>query len=150
MKEKDLKSAENIRNNLNGLLDNKSAVDFCVLLFEISQLFDDIYDEGKLEKTETVELMLKTLIYLPENQFYRYNQMQLQPMINSYILQWMSANGLEDKKIMLEKSYMLRAFLFQIYHFCAKLLYGDLYAIDNAILFQELYGETYLEYNKEF
>jgi len=150
MKEKDLKNSAIIYDELLILLEDKSAAEMCTLFFKISQLFDDIYDEGKLEKTEVVELMYMTMVDLPQNGFYNTFQYRLQPLVESFILQWMSANNLEDKKEQLEKSYMLRAFLFQIFHFSAMVLKGRDFAIKNSDFFQKLYGETFNEYVKEF
>lgn len=150
MKEKDLNNSAIIYDQLLILLEDKGAVDMCVLLFKISQLFDDIYDEGKLEKSEALELMYMVMVDLPQNRFYSTFQGKLQPLIESFILQWMSANNLEDKKEQLEKSYMLRAFLFQIFHFSAMVLKGKDFAIENSDIFQKMYGETFNEYVKEF
>jgi hypothetical protein len=150
MKGVDLKNANHIKENLDILINDVYAVDFCVLLFEISQLFDDVYDEGNISKEEAFELMWKTMVKLPSNPFYKSYMGKLTPMIESYILQWMSANTLEDKKEMLERSYMLRAFLFQIFQFCAMLVHGESYAIEKAYLFQKLYGEKFEDYIKEF
>ena len=150
MKEIDIKNSNIIRGHLTELLDDVYAVDMCVTLFEISQLFDDVYDEGSLNKAHTLQLIQKSLIELPSNLFYRKFFNELQPMIQSYILQWMSANKMEEQNLACEKSYMLRAFLFQIYQFCAMLLHGYDYAIDNSLVFQELYGEKFTEYLAEF
>jgi hypothetical protein len=147
MKEQDLQNSQIIRENLNELLGDMSAVEFCVLLFQISQLFDDIYDDG-VSKDECLELIMKTMVYLPSNNFYRTFQSQLQPLITSMFLQWMSANKIETQGIEgeLEKSYMLRAFIYQIFHFCAILLNRDI----DGELFQKMYGEKFEEYKREF
>jgi len=152
MKEQDIRNANIIRENLSVLLEDNSAVDFCVTLFEISQLFDDIYDEGLLARKEVIDLIFKTIIHLPNNQFYSTFKNKLQPLIESYFLQWMSANSIEefDGEKQLEKSYMLRAFIFQIYHFCGMLLKGKDFAISEAVVFQNCYGEKFEEYKKEF
>jgi hypothetical protein len=54
-----------LRSILDILINDVYAVDFCVLLIEISQLFDDVYDEGNISKEEAFELMWKTMVDLP-------------------------------------------------------------------------------------
>jgi hypothetical protein len=148
-KEKDIQNSKIIEQNLIPLLEDGAAVNFCVTLFQIAQYFDDIYDEGKLEKNECLDLIFKSLFELPANLFYSAHQDKLQPLIVSMFLQWVSANEIEEQKGELEKSYMLRSNLYQIYHFCGLLLKGKDYAINNALTFQGLYGEKFNDYKEE-
>lgn len=152
MKEKDLQNSDIIAGNLSALLGDDSAVEFGVLLFQISQLFDDIYDDGILGRKECLDLIFKTMVELPQNNFYNSFKYKLQPLVESMFLQWMSANAIEEfeGERQLEKSYMLRAFLFQIYQFCGMLLKGKDFAISEALVFQNCYGEKFEEYRKEF
>lgn len=149
MKSEDIQKSQIIYDNLIALLGDEPATRFGVLLFEISQLFDDIYDDGGLEKKETVELIFKTMVELPQNHFYNTFKAQLQPLVTSMFLQWISANQYEIEKRGLEKAYMLRAFLFQIYQFCGMLLKGKDFAMNEALVFQDCYGEEFNEYKRE-
>lgn len=137
--------------NLTNLLVNENAVTFCMDLFQVSQLFDDSYD-NTLTKEQTYELLELTMVKIPQNPFYQAFFNKLQPLFESNILQWQSANMIEegDNKESLEKSYMLRANIYQIFHYCAKLLFGSEYAQQNSFNFQVLYGEKLEEYKKEF
>lgn len=152
MKEKDLDNSKIIYENLEFLLGDKNAVEFCINLWQISQLFDDIYDEGGISKEECIDLIFRTMTILPQNKFYNAYRLELQPLINSMFIQWISANKIEENKdeTMLEKSYMLRAFIFQIFHYCAMLLKGSEFALSESIDFQKCYGETFEDYKKEF
>jgi hypothetical protein len=148
MKSEDIHNSEIIASHLESLLEDGAAINFCVLLFQIAQLFDDVYDD-KLEKRECLDLIFKTMVELPNNLFYSTYKDKLQPLIESMFLQWISANAIEKTKQDLERSFVLRANLYQIYHFCAMLLKGKDFAIASALAFQSIYGEKFNDYKKE-
>lgn len=135
-----------LKENLSNFLQDDNATAFCMTLFDISQGFDDIYDEGQLSKKDTLKLISKTLIELPNNPFFCAYKHKLQPLLESYFLQWKSANAIESSRGDLHKAYMLRAFIYQIFHYCAYILGRDV----PEELFQDLYGETFKEYSMEF
>lgn len=135
--------------NLKNLLQNDDAVEFCSSLFTIAQGFDDIKD-NETEKVDVYGLMWCVLFKFGENPFYLKHKAFLQPLMASMLLQWQSANVIEQTLGDLHKSYMLRAFFYQICHFCALLLHGSKYAQEQSLNFQMLYGESFENYRKEF
>jgi hypothetical protein len=145
-----MSSARNfLRENLSNLLKNEEAVNFCCDVFDIAQGFDDIYDKDA-DKKGVYDLLWLTIFRLPHNQFFSTFRAQLDPLLMSLLLQWQSANVLEENKGDLNKAYMLRAFFYQLCHFCAALLHGFAYAQEQSVNFQSLYGESFAEYSKEF
>lgn len=146
------KTAQNLEGHLFTLLKDKDAVKFCTDLWCIIQTWDDIYDGDEYSQKDLNAAFTKCLVHLPLNPFYIAFAPRLLPLIESSILQWKSANSIEksDDKESLNKSYMLRAFYYQICHYCSSLLWGEEYAVDNAVVFQSLYGESFKKYSKEF
>lgn len=152
------KHIDQLRIDLALLLKDENAVNFCMDLYESSQLFDDAYDDV-LAQNEVYKLLELTMVKIPNNPFYRVCFNKLQPLLESYVLQWQSSNKIEARQLVVSdekeqelfnKAYSLRAYIFQIFHYCAKLLHGDKYAENQAIYFQLLYGETLENYKKEF
>lgn len=147
---KDQSSYLKLKEHLDLLLKDEFAVKYCCDLWLQLQLFDDIYDEGVLDKESSLKLIQLSMVEIPNNPFFVRFQPYLQPLQYSLFLQWVSANKEEDTKGALHKAYMLRAFIFQIVHLCSSLLFGVEYAKENSQVFQELYGETFEEYQEEF
>ena len=130
--------------------EDADAMAFLRGLFILFQGIDDYYDGDLTDKDDIVDLHFNALSELYGNPFFRRYGHKITPMIESAHLQWQSANRMESSGLANEKSYMLRAYYYQIVHFCAAQLYGNSFAINNAISFQRFYGETYSDYIEEF
>lgn len=132
------------------LFSKGEAVDFLVKLFISFQNIDDVYDGETTDKDEIVSLCISGITIIGADNFYSRHKDKLAPLVESAYLQWQSANKMEESGKASEKSYMLRAYYYQIVHFVASLVYGQKYAVDKSVEFQELYGELYINYKEEF
>jgi hypothetical protein len=75
---------------------NVEAIEFCQIIFRISQTWDDLIDRDRpVEAGEINRMMFEALVELPENGFYQMFFAELRPLIRSYIADWMAANELE-------------------------------------------------------
>lgn len=142
---------ENLERILSECLSDVDAVCFCLSLWEVIHIWDDLYDQDKKVPKDTLNgVFTYLLVELPNNPFYVANQLRLRPMIESMILQWHSANAIEDGSVKVgnghRKAYMLRAFYYQIVHYCGLLLHGWEYAQRNIGPFQSIYGEEWESY----
>lgn len=144
--EKDQNFLKSLRGQLDHLISDRNAVSFLCDLWLCSQLFDDIYDEGGIDKENTLILMNMAFVTIPQNPFYLSFRDKLQPLMHSMILQWESANEIEKNKGNIHQSYVLRAFFIQVCHYCAALLHGFEYAQEHAETFQKLHGEKFEDY----
>lgn len=133
------------------LFEDVNASRYCSDLWLQLQLMDDVYDEGKTtSKEEALQLINLSLVEIPNNPFYKAYYSQLNAFNHSIFLQWASANKMETEKRDLDKAYMLRAFVVQVFHYVGALLKGTQFAFDNSDIFQALYGETFNDYVEEF
>ena len=93
------------KNRLLALLNNDhAALDFCLNIAFVSEIFDDIYD-GDLYKKSQLEDALATVLKLPSNTFYRQNFDYIQPLIDMAMVHWIASN---KQNINLEHAHFFR------------------------------------------
>lgn len=79
------------------LLGNRDAIEFIDLIGQITQDWDDLYDEGAEPGHEKVnELMWAALVQLPVNPFYQRHFATLYPLVRQMIVDWFDANRLQE------------------------------------------------------
>lgn len=108
------------------LLGNALAVAFCEELFQVSQVWDDLYDEDKEVSKETLNRTFwSTLISLPNNPFYQQYFDVLNPLLQAAIVDWIDSNDLargnREQKC---AAFVLRDTLSSIVIHCARLVGG--------------------------
>ena len=132
---------------------NADAVMFCMELLWVYHLWDDLIDQDKERTKDDINQAFFMLFdKLRRNVFFRQYENELYPLITSSILQWMDSNELEKKGELsdLRKAYMLRAFIYQIWCYCAYLIGGFDYYKEVGPVMQTIYVEEFDEYIKEF
>ena len=130
---------------------NRNAVDLCVTLFGVAQVWDDLIDDCASER-DINKAFVAALVEIPTNPI-----AQMMPELPYHIynvfLRWRDATAIEDNQPSdddLHKCYMLRAGLYDIFALIAAKLYGDDYAAEVGPQIRRLYGETFQEYSQEF
>lgn len=114
-------------------------------VLEVVHLWDDMVDGDKsIAAANANAAMRKAMIDLPSNPFWFNNSGILQPILQSCYLQWIAANVLEKEQQAgdVEKAYMLRASVYQLFHIVAALCGGMAWAEQIAPEIYRLYGET--------
>jgi len=135
------------------LRNNQDAVDFCLLLWDIAQVWDDLVDrDNSRSMYEISKIFFDCLISLQRNLFYQKYQNHLIPLIANTILKWYDSEILEREKASeddLHKAYMLRAGLYDIFNYCAYLVGGFAWATAVGAQMRRMYAERYEEYREE-
>ncbi len=81
------------------LLGNKSAVDFCKILFNVSQVLDDLIDKDKeITDEEIFKSYWLCLIDLPSNPFYIKHAPMLVPLMQAFMVDYRDSVTLERAK----------------------------------------------------
>lgn len=121
---------------------NELAVRACLDLVEIAHLWDDLVDADQ-PFSDPDAVMRKAMFELPMNPFWLTNQSMLLPVLQSVYLQWKAANVLDqtDSNEDFEKAYMLRASLYQLFHFVAAICGGVDWAVSVGPEIYRFYGE---------
>jgi len=134
------------------LIGNTQAVQFCLDMIKAIHLWDDLIDKDtKIEDEDINEVFTFLMVDMPMNPFYVLNQRDIAPMMNTIILKWHTANVFEKEKKVndVEKAYVLRAELYQLFVLCATLIGGREWGRDMSVNIWRLYDESVKELKKE-
>jgi hypothetical protein len=115
-------------------------------------LWDDLIDkDNELKDEEINDVFTFLMVDMPMNPFYAVNQRDIAPMMQNIILKWHTANVFEKEKEVndVDKAYMLRAELYQLFVLCATLIGGREWGREMSIHIWRLYGESVKELKKE-
>ena len=151
---KDLdKQLPTFKENLNyWLIGNSNAIVFCLDMIKAIHLWDDLIDkDNELNDEEINDVFTFLMVDMPMNPFYAVNHREIAPMMNTIILKWHTANVFEKEKEVndVDKAYMLRAELYQLFVLCATLIGGREWGREMSIHIWRLYGESVKELKKE-
>lgn len=128
---------------------NKEAVKLAMMLIEVADTWDDIVDGDCPSYDKINRAFIISLIDIQNNGFYAIYQHELRPVILSTILKWLDANKLESKKEHLEKAYMLRAGLYDLFAHIAYIIGGQEWYNQVGTDIRKLYGESFKDYEDE-
>lgn len=110
---------------------NEDATRLCLLLFAISQTWDDLIDEGA--SADVNQMMVATLLELPANPFYCEHHAKLMPVIQTAVIDWLTANDLEQGSAHERTlAFVLRDSLSAVVIQCAAIIGGISWAIAQA------------------
>lgn len=133
--------------------DNRGASDLCLMLLEVAHIWDDMIDRDKDIDPDDINTVFKYLIYdIPVNPVYRRIPSLPDHMLSVY-LQWRDATSMENNAPSdddLNKCYVLRAAIYDIFSVIAYYLRGDKVAKEIGPAIRRLYGETLDVYKEEF
>jgi len=134
------------------LCGNPEAISFITTVHQIVELWDDLIDQDKPVKPKAINAAFyAALIELPRNGFYRANFALLNPVFEAAILDWFTANALEQRwqENDLHSAYMLRCGIHMLTVMSARLIGGMEWANKVNLELRSL-GDTFDEYSKEF
>ena len=126
------------------------AVSLSMMLIEVCDIWDDLIDGDTVQNAD-IDRVFRYLIYdIPMNRVY----MSI-PGINCHLLnvflRWRDATNMEAEDAPdLEKTYMLRAGVYDMFSIIAFHLFGDEWAKEIGPSIRKLYGETLDSLRREF
>lgn len=132
---------------------NSNAVNLSMMLIEVAHIWDDLIDKDNPVSDDDINLAFRYLIYdIPINPIYRAIPSLPDHMLNVY-LRWRDATVMERNNPTdhdLEKCFMLRAGIYDIFAIIAFYIAGDEASKAIGPSIRRLYGETMAELKKEF
>ena len=128
---------------------NGSAVDLCKKVWKICHFWDDIIDRDPVTANEVDDAMESALTGINSNEFFLRNPNIFVGMMALIISNWHTSNVYEQSKTDLQKSYMLRAHLYNLPILCAFIIGGQQWANEVSKVVWDSYGEQFEEYAKE-
>lgn len=128
---------------------DEEAVEFALSLWSAMQEWDDLHDEGQCANHNA---LLSWLAFGKEfTPYFARNAHFLRPALLSMYLAWTASNELDrGSRQDVEKSYMLRAGIYGVWHLMAWIAGGDNWAVKVGPEIYRSYGETAEEIWKEF
>lgn len=133
------------------LKNNEHALAMIRDLAHVSQIWDDLIDKDKEVTPKAInETFIILLSSLPRNPFYQSHLNELQPIIESTIIDWLTANHFESEQKMLQLGWALRDNLAAVLICCAKIIGGLEWAIAVAPDVREaVHNETFEDWMNE-
>lgn len=127
-----------------------SAVSWLVSVFRSAQTLDDYADGDPVSRKQLDILIWDCLAGCHMNAFFQRNSAQLLPVLACAILQWKASDTTEREGRADARSFVWRASFYQLALMSMMIEHGPRYAMDNAHIALQMYGETFEEYMKEF
>ncbi|MFM2625739.1 hypothetical protein [Vibrio owensii] len=138
------------------LLGDKTAIDFVVKLFNISQIFDDLIDKDKSVSDEDIfRSYWVCLVELPKNPFYVRHAATLIPMMQIFLVDYRDSVILERERALKENehgkniAFVLRDSIGSIITHCAYLIGGYEHMANISVQVREVIFDESLEAYKE-
>ena len=127
-----------------------AAIDWLLMMWDISQAFDDVVDGMVMTGRDYDALIFNSLVGIQVQPFYAEHQSILRPLVALCILKWKGSDIAERQGSASAKSYMWRAAYYDLVLMALNLCHGPATAMENAHRVMDLYGETFADYEKEF
>lgn len=133
---------------------NTSAISFLETVGAITQVWDDLIDRDKpVSDYDINEAFMGCLINIPRNPFYRENFLDLQPVIEHVILQWITSASIEKSGVesLLPITFVTRGAFNDLITRCAMIIGGQDHAQSVAVTVMNFsfHDEVYAEYEAE-
>ena len=119
-------------------------------LWDVIQVFDDLYDRDDVPRHDILKTVWRVLVAMPANPFYKANEPHLSPILANALFKWQGANDAEDDYAVSEVSFVWRAAYYDVVLMVVALCHGPDKALEMAHVVMGLYGEKYADYQKEF
>jgi len=135
------------------LQNNQEAIAYCTMIFEASQVWDDMIDGDKAVDKEAINSVFwNILVAMPGNSFYRQNVDSITPIIMQSITDWHVANALEDGSEHEQSiAFVLRDSVSALLIHCATLIGGYKWARQVAPEIRKaIHNETLEDYKAGF
>lgn len=131
---------------------DKDAIALVLAVHDVVEVWDDLIDKDVEVCPEMINAAFyAALVTIPRNRFYQAHFELLNPIIESAILDWHTANALENRKNGddLHTAYVLKCTGQSLTVLCARIIGGVSWARAVNLNIRSL-GETWADYSAEF
>tara|TARA_R110000744_G_C19137723_1_gene537854 strand:+ start:20 stop:553 length:534 start_codon:yes stop_codon:yes gene_type:complete len=140
-----------LENHLTDMLDlPRDASSWLLGLWDVIQFVDDVADGDDVSRQDLNNALNQMLVAMPSNRFFLTYASELTPVVAVQILKWQASDWAETNNQADERSYMWRAGFYDVVLLVVQLCHGHDVAVDRSFLVMSLYGETMIDYKKEF
>ena len=125
------------------------AIDLAKNYLYVSHIWDDLIDGDNVTPQHISTAFKLMTINIPSNPLYQKHMKNLLPIIASVYTQWVAANCFEKAQEQLDKAFMLRAAIYQLFVALASIVGGLSWAEEISPRIYSLYGETFTKFEQE-
>jgi hypothetical protein len=127
-----------------------SAVEWLLMMFQVTQVFDDVADSDVVYRNDLDKCIWNTLVAMPLNHFFSVNAATLLPIVAVNILKWQASDRAEKAGEADARSFVWRAGFYDLCMIAVQLCHGTEKALELSADVIKLYGESFDDYRKEF
>lgn len=122
---------------------NVHAMSLGIMLLDVAHVWDDLIDKEAVPDSAVNGAFCALLLDLPRNPFWQENWAMLLGALEGAYLMWSAANVLEQgqERADLEKAFVLRAGIYQVFTVIARVIGGREWAAQVAPEIWRAYGE---------
>lgn len=126
------------------------AVSWLLMLWKVTQVFDDVADNHLVKRDALDKAIYFSLVEMNINPFYRSYINELSPVVANCILKWQASDRAERDGKADARSYMWRAAYYDVVMMVVLIVHGFEKAKALSVQVMNLYGESFDDYKKEF
>lgn len=146
-----MNGVESLKENLSKVFNlPQDAIDWLVMIYGIAQVFDDVADGDKVERSDLNDAIWNSLVGIPQNPFYFRNSHILTPIVASTILKWQASDTAERSGAADARSFIWRAGYYDLILIAIQIVHGHKTATEYSHHVMNLYGENLEDYLQEF
>jgi hypothetical protein len=127
-----------------------AAHDFLLMIWQSIQLFDDIADGDKVDRSDLDSVIWTSLVGMHQNPFFFNHSARLIPVMECCILKWQASDIAERKGEHTSTSFVWRASYYDLVLMVARIVHGEAKAKEISADIMHIYGESAGDYIKEF
>jgi hypothetical protein len=128
----------------------RDAVDWLVMLYDMTQVFDDVADGDAPARFELDKCIWNALVAQYCNPFFQAHHANLLPGVATMILKWQASDKAEREGKPCAMSYAWRAGFYDVVLLVCQLCLGVVRATELSATVMRLYGERFEDYQREF
>ena len=128
----------------------KPAIEWLLMLWHVTQVFDDVADGDEVKRDDLDDAIYFSLVGMNVNAFFKAYSNELLPVVANFILKWQGSDTVERAGEINETSFVWRAGYFDVVMMVVLLCHGQEKAKWLSPYVLKTYGEDFQDYVKEF
>jgi hypothetical protein len=128
----------------------RDAVDWLVMLYDMTQVFDDVADGDAPTRADLDKCIWSALVGQYCNPFFQAHHASLLPGVATMILKWQASDRVEREGKPCAMSYAWRAGYYDVVLLVCQICFGVVRATELSATVMRLYGERFEDYQREF
>lgn len=139
-----------LKNHLEDLKLPSEAIDWLLMLWHVTQVWDDVADSDEIKRNDLDNAIWYSLVGMYANPFFQANSSSLLPIVANVIMKWQASDYAERESESDARSFVWRAGFYDVVMITVILCHGHEKAKQIAPYVMNMYGEKLEDYLMEF